>query len=107
MSEDSLSRMTASVARVSDIYAERFQIERDPAWYLAKLSEELGELVAVDLKLSGKARQHGKSEQELQRDLEREAGDLFAHLLLYCQNRGIDLEAAMKAKWYAHLSGAK
>ncbi|MEP4037653.1 hypothetical protein [Pseudophaeobacter sp.] len=37
-----LEQLNDLVRRVSDLYAQRFQIDRDPAWYLGKLSEELG-----------------------------------------------------------------
>ncbi len=103
MTGDTLPELSDTVQRISDIYAERFQINRDPAWYLAKLTEELGELVAADLKCNGQARSNGKSEEDIRQDREQEAADLFAHLLLFCRNRNIDLASALKNKWYKHL----
>jgi hypothetical protein len=40
-----LKTLQDRVGAVSDIYAERFEINRDEVWHLAKLNEELGELV--------------------------------------------------------------
>ncbi|MEM9635486.1 MAG: pyrophosphatase [Pseudomonadota bacterium] len=103
MTEKILSQIKQDVLAVSDIYAERFQVERDRSWYLAKLTEELGELTAADLKCSGNARSSGKSEQDLEEDLANEAADLFAHILLFCSDRSIDLEKALKRKWLKYL----
>lgn len=44
--------METTIVAVSDIYSDRFGIMRDSAWYRAKIREELGELTAVDLRLS-------------------------------------------------------
>jgi len=89
---------------VSDVYAGRFGIDRDSTWYLAKLTEELGELTAADLKCSGKARTNEKTEAELKQARADEAADLFAHLLLFCRDREIDLEEAMRKKWLKYLA---
>lgn len=40
----SLDELSQVAQDVSDIYAARFEAERDAAWHTAKLSEELGEL---------------------------------------------------------------
>ena len=104
MSEKTLSEIERSVASVSDIYAERFGIDRDGGWYLAKLTEELGELTAADLKCIGKARTKGKTPDDLKQDLAEEAADLFAHLLLFCRDRDIDLDQAVQDKWLRYLA---
>jgi len=103
MSEKTLSGIEEDVAAVSDLYASRFEIDRDSAWYLVKLTEELGELTAADLKCAGKARTNHRSKDELKQALADEAADLLAHLLLFCRDREIDLEAAVREKWLKHL----
>ena len=55
MSAD-LATLSDKVAAVSDIYAQRNGIDRTDDWFLLKLQEELGELTAEYLKLSGRAR---------------------------------------------------
>lgn len=104
MSEKTLSELEQGVAAVSDVYAKRFDIERDGAWYLAKLTEELGELTAADLKCNGKARTSGETAEERKQALAEEAADLFAHLLLFCRDREIDLEEAVTGKWLKYLA---
>jgi NTP pyrophosphatase (non-canonical NTP hydrolase) len=90
--------LSDQVAEVSDLYAERFAIDRDDDWHLLKLQEELGELVQAHLKLSGRGR--GGSTVEARAD---EAADLLCMLLLYCRRFDIDLDAAVARKWLAHL----
>ena len=93
-----LKSLTADVARISDIYAAEHGIDRDKAgdgdWALLKLQEELGELTAEHLRMSGRAR--GAADAEALGD---EAADVLGMLLIYCDRVGIDLEAAMARKW--------
>lgn len=99
-----LAEIGERVKAVSDIYAARFQIERDELWHLGKLTEELGELNAAFLQLSGRGRTRGHAPEELRRNLESEAADLLAHLLLFARHQKIDLEAALRDKWFSHLA---
>ena len=93
-----LTDLSADVARISDIYAHEHGIDRDKAgtgdWALLKLQEELGELTAEHLRMSGRAR--GSADQTALGD---EAADVLGMLLIYCERAGIDLEAAMQRKW--------
>nr|WP_282449332.1 MazG nucleotide pyrophosphohydrolase domain-containing protein [Roseibium sp. CAU 1639] len=102
-----MSEIEAGVATVSDIYAARFDIERDSTWYLAKLTEELGELTAADLKCNGKARTNGETAAKRKQALVEETADLFAHLLLFCRDREIDLEEAVRGKWLKYLAAER
>lgn len=89
-----LAALQADVLRISDIYAAEHQIDRDRDWALLKLQEELGELTAEHLRLSGRAR--GTPDATAQAD---EAADVLGMLLIYCDRAGIDMEAAMRRKW--------
>ena len=93
-----LTDLSADVVRISDIYANEHGIDRDKAgagdWALLKLQEELGELTAEHLRISGRAR--GAADQTALGD---EAADVLGMLLIYCERAGIDLEAAMQRKW--------
>ena len=82
------------VLRISDIYAAEHGIDRSGDWALLKLQEELGELTAEHLRVSGRAR--GQADAQAQGD---EAADVLGMLLIYCDGPGIDLEAAMRRKW--------
>lgn len=93
-----LTALQASVLRISDIYAAEHSIDRDRDWALLKLQEELGELTAEHLRLSGRAR--GTPDAKALGD---EAADVLGMLLIYCDRAGIDLEAAMQRKWLSWL----
>ena len=89
-----LSDLTASVLRISDIYAREHAIDRDRDWALLKLQEELGELTAEHLRMSGRARGAADAGK-----LGDEAADVLGMLLIYCQMAGVDIEQAMQRKW--------
>lgn len=89
-----LKALQDDVLRISDIYTAEHGIDRSGDWALLKLQEELGELTAEHLRISGRAR--GQADVQAQAD---EAADVLGMLLIYCEGAGIDLEAAMRRKW--------
>jgi len=93
-----LPALQEMAVRVSDIYAENFGVTRDAAWFLGKLTEELGEVNAAYLKASQRGR--GTATKE---DLAAEMADLFGFLLLFADWQGIDLETAFRRKWGHYL----
>ncbi|UYO01343.1 MAG: hypothetical protein KIT02_05950 [Devosia sp.] len=99
-----MDELTALAAKVSDIYADIYRIERDADWFLFKLQEELGELTAEHLRLTQRGRTKDRSEAEIAEAREDEAADLLAFLLLYARHAGIDLDAALERKWFGYLS---
>ncbi|WP_298747610.1 phosphoribosyl-ATP pyrophosphohydrolase [uncultured Brevundimonas sp.] len=86
--------LSTSVLRISDIYAAEHGIERSGDWALLKVQEELGELTAEHLRMSGRARGTADAGR-----LGDEAADVLGMLLIYCDRAGIDLEQAMQRKW--------
>ena len=99
----SLGDLSDLVAQVADIYAERFAVTRTDDWYLLKLQEEFGELVAEHLKGSGRGRLKGADADEIRQALEDEAADVLAMSLLFARSQKIDLEAALARKWFKYL----
>lgn len=89
-----LSGLSTSVLRISDIYAAEHGIDRSGDWAILKLQEELGELTAEHLRISGRAR--GEADPKALAD---EAADILGMLLIYCDRAGIDIEQAMRDKW--------
>ena len=98
-----LAELTDRVEQVSDVYAQRCDIRRDPDWYALKLQEEAGELVAEYLRGTGRGRVGDRDEGSIRQALEDEAADLLAQLLLFCRANAIDVEAALQRKWFRHL----
>jgi NTP pyrophosphatase (non-canonical NTP hydrolase) len=89
-----LKTLQADVLRISDIYAAEHGIERSADWALLKIQEELGELTAEHLRMSGRARGTADAGK-----LGDEAADVLGMLLIYCDRAGIDLETAVERKW--------
>jgi len=56
METKSLSQLSHELEQASQLYAEKFNIERDATWFVLKLQEEVGELTQSYLMHSGKAR---------------------------------------------------
>ncbi|MDG2284399.1 MAG: MazG nucleotide pyrophosphohydrolase domain-containing protein [Alphaproteobacteria bacterium] len=98
-----LKTLQDRVGAVSDIYAERFDINRDEAWHLAKLNEELGELVQAYLKATGRGRAGNMTANELREGLENEVADLFAQVMLFAAWQKIDVGDALERKWFKYL----
>jgi NTP pyrophosphatase (non-canonical NTP hydrolase) len=98
-----LADLSEKAERVSSLYARRCNIRRDDDWFALKLSEELGELLAEYLRLTGRGRLHGEGAAATHLRLEDEAADLLAQLLLFCRHNGVDIEAALERKWFFHL----
>ncbi|WGM30999.1 phosphoribosyl-ATP pyrophosphohydrolase [Brevundimonas sp. NIBR11] len=95
-----LATLQADVLRISDIYAAEHGIDRSGDWAILKLQEELGELTAEHLRVSGRAR--GEADPKALAD---EAADVLGMLLIYCDGAGIDIEQAMRDKWLHWLEG--
>ncbi|GLY29271.1 MazG nucleotide pyrophosphohydrolase domain-containing protein [Kineosporia sp. NBRC 101731] len=98
-----LRSLTAALEQVSQGYAQRFGIERDPAWFLLKLQEELGELTQAYLAVSGQGRSRDRTPGQLREDLENELADVLAHVLILAHHHGIDPELAVQRKWLSWL----
>ncbi|GAB5437214.1 MAG: MazG nucleotide pyrophosphohydrolase domain-containing protein [Falsiruegeria mediterranea] len=96
--DERLSDLTALARRISELYAERFDVERDATWYLGKMTEELGEVTSAYLKLSGQGRVTGS-----RRNLEDEVADLLGFVLLFADWQGIDPAEALQRKWGRYL----
>ena len=96
--------LSERIGRVGDYYARTHGIDRDPDWYLLKLTEELGELTAEHLLLTGRSRQAPDSTGGTREALENEAADLFGHLVLYLRANDIDIVKAIEHKWLRHLA---
>ncbi|NIZ13348.1 hypothetical protein [Phaeobacter sp. HF9A] len=93
-----LEKLSEMARKVSDIYAERFGIERDASWYLGKMTEELGEVTSAYLSLAGQTRKPGSKAA-----LEEEIADLLGFVLLFADWQGIDAGAALLRKWGRYL----
>ena len=98
-----LKQIEEKLVKVSDIYAEKFKVNRDSDWFIIKMQEELGELASVHLKLSNRGRPRDQSTTDLEKNLKEEIADLIAMTLLFAQHKGVDVQEALKEKWFKYL----
>ncbi len=97
-----LDQASSMAARVGALYCRRFGIVPDEAFFLGKLAEELGEVSAATLKLTGRSRGSAAPLADREANLREEMADLFGFLLMFAAHRGIDLGAALQDKWGRH-----
>jgi NTP pyrophosphatase (non-canonical NTP hydrolase) len=100
-----LDALQAEFEEASARYAVDNGIQRDDDWFVLKLFEEVGELTQAWNRLSGRARRHGRSEEELSQALADETADLLGHVLLFARRHEIDIAAAIERKWHFRPSG--
>lgn len=98
-----LKEISERLSKVSDIYAAKFEIRRDDDWFILKIQEELGELSSAYLKLTQRARTGQSTQAELEKNLQDEIADVIAMTLLFAKHKNIDVEQAIKEKWFQYL----
>jgi NTP pyrophosphatase (non-canonical NTP hydrolase) len=94
-----IKQLSIEVEHVSQMYAEKFNIERDATWFILKLQEEVGELIQSYLMLTGKARTKGTSSTEIQSEFNKEVADVVCQALLLATYYDIDVEKEIEGKW--------
>ena len=92
-----------ALAKVSDVYASRFEINRDRDWYILKIQEEVGELVSSYLKLTQRGRSENGDKANLEKNMREELADVIAMAILFARNEKIDVEQAIREKWFKYL----
>lgn len=98
-----LRRLAQDVETISHKYASHYEIDRDDAWFLLKLQEEVGELTQAYLMRNGQARAKGRTQEELEADFRQEMADVLCQLLLMATHHGVDIEAEIRKKWLYRL----
>lgn len=98
-----LKEITNKVSQICDIYIEKYNIQKDDDWFLLKIQEELGELSSVYLKLSQRGRLKNETQQDLEKNFQDEMADVLAFILLFAHHKNIDIEQALKQKWFKYL----
>lgn len=102
-----LINLIEDLEKVSVQYSNLFNIERDNDWFVFKIQEELGELVQKYLMLSNRARQKGKTLEEIREEFEIEVSDVLCHVLLLVKHMDIDIESVIEKKWLVFLEENK
>lgn len=98
-----LNEISDKVAKICDIYLEKYNIQKSDDWFLLKIQEELGELTSVYLKLTQRGRTRNEEKAELEKNFQDEIADVFAFILLFARHKNINVQQALKTKWFKHL----
>ena len=88
--------LSDEVEKISLIYSEKFDIDRDGNWFVLKLQEEMGELIQSYLMMIKQGRHKGKSPEEIKDNFRKEVADVFSHVLLLSKFYKIDLEKKLR-----------
>ncbi len=72
-----------------------------------KITEEWGECLQAYLMLTNRGRQKGKNKQEIKKLFSDEFADVFAYLLVFAAQEGIDPVGAFTKKWLQYLKDDK
>jgi len=91
--------LTTEIEKVSQTYAELFDIDRDANWFVLKLQEEMGELIQSYLMMIKQGRHKGKTPEEIKKEFQHEVADVFSHVLLLANFYKINLEKEVDEKW--------
>jgi NTP pyrophosphatase (non-canonical NTP hydrolase) len=67
----------------SALYAADNGMERDDDWFVLKLQEEMGELIQIWNRVTGRGRRKGMSDADLATALADETADVLGHILLF------------------------
>ena len=94
-----LKDLMTQFERASAAYATDNGLDRDDDWFVLKLQEEMGELIQIWNRITGRGRRKGMSESELATALADETADVLGHVLLFAHRNGLDLSAAVERKW--------
>lgn len=95
-----LENLKNEIIKVSNLYSQNFNIERDKDWYILKLQEEMGELSKAYINYTGRGK---NKDGDFKKELIEELADVFAHLVLLCDSLGVDIDKAIQQKWLRHL----
>lgn len=99
-----IQQLTERARTVMEKYKETYSDVRIDRDYLPfKITEEWGECLQVYLMLTDRGRQKGKSKKDIQKLLRDEFADVFAYLLIFADQEGVDLLEAITKKWFAYL----
>ena len=99
-----IKKLTEKARLVMAKYKEEYpDVKMDRDYLPFKITEEWGECLQAYLMLTDRGRQKGKSKKEIQELFSQEFADVFAYLILFAEDEGVDLAEALKKKWFSYL----
>jgi NTP pyrophosphatase (non-canonical NTP hydrolase) len=105
--ENEISLIIGKAKLVLEKYQTEYpDVKMDRDYLPFKITEEWGECMQAYLMLTDRGRQKGKDKEEIRKLLAQEFADVFAYLLLFAEQEGIDPEKAISDKWFIYLKEA-
>ncbi len=98
-----IKELSKVVQKIINQYGREFNVEMNADWMIFKLQEELGEFVQSYLNQTGRNRRKPKSLEIAKNETQRELADVFCFVLLIANELDIDIEEAVKEKWFEYL----
>lgn len=92
-----LNALADRLEAISAAYAATYAIDRSGDWFLLKVQEEMGEMTQAWLAQTGRSRRDRDAGAA---ELAAEVADVFCQLMLFARAAGIDLDAAVREKWF-------
>ena len=100
-----IQELTEKAKKVVAIYKEEHpNVKMDRDYIPFKVTEEWGECLQTYLMLTDRGRQKGKNKEEIHKMLSYEFADVFAYLLIFAENEGVDLAKSVESKWFKYLN---
>ena len=99
---ETLAVLANRTEQLSDPYAARTAIDPNDDRCALNPQEELGELIADYLLLTGRGRVTDQAAEAIRAARDDEAAEVLA-VLLCCRRCDTDIEAALARKWFWHL----
>ena len=97
--------LTAKAREVMEDYKIHYpEVRMDHDYLPLKITEEWGECMQAYLMLTDRGRQKENNKDDIRASLADECADVFGYLLLFADREGIDLDAALTKKWFAHIT---
>ena len=99
-----IQELTEKAREVMKLYKKEYpNVKMDRDYLPFKITEEWGECLQVYLMLTNRGRQKGKTKKQIQKLFSDEFTDVFAYLLLFATQEGIDPVDAFAKKWLQYL----
>ncbi len=98
-----IQELSEVVQKVAKNYSKKFDVEINADWIVFKLQEELGEFVQSYLNQTGRNRKKPESTEIAKKATADEIADVFCFVLLAAKELDIDIEQAVRDKWFSYL----
>jgi NTP pyrophosphatase (non-canonical NTP hydrolase) len=98
-----INSLITDLETISLSYANLFDVDRTPDWFMLKLTEELGEMTQSYLNYQGQSRKKSETKATFRAEFADKIADVLCMVLLVAKHHDIDVEQAITRKWLKYL----